>query len=158
MDIPNVTVTLTVPSDRLADLQRFCAGELQQAAPAEQPTITSVDTTAADQQEEKPKKPRKPRAKKPKKEAEAAEQEPKPEPEPSARMATTSVDEIDAHEEIAAEAEHPSEDALRAAVKEAVVNGELAKVQAAFAKVKAEAVSDVKPEDRATVIAAIEAD
>ena len=99
--------------------------------------------TEPEAQPEKPKKPRRVRRTK-------------------AQIAADKAAQADADqaEAIQAEAaaptpEAPSEDDVRAAVKAAVVDGQLEAVNKAFTLVGVECVSDVAEKDRATVIAAI---
>ncbi len=155
-DITTVTVTLTVPSDRLADLQKFCEGETYPAVPKPAPparaATTSIDEidaheASAPPEPEKPapKKRGRPKGSKNKAKAEAA-------PTPPAETA--------APEPAAPEpAVELSRDEVLAAIQKAVEAGATsADVQAALQGVEATCVSDIPEERRAEFVAALPGD
>lgn len=142
--IAEVSVTLTVPADRLADLARFCL-ELD-VAPAPAPAAAPEAEPAAPP--EKPKKPRRPRRTKAQIAADKAAEE-------AAKADEAQAEAVQA-EAAEAPADETSEDDLRAAVKAAVVDGKLEVVNEAFKLVGVDCVSDVKAEDRGRVVAAIQ--
>lgn len=123
--IPEVTVTLTVPADRLGDLQRFCQ-ETDTPAPA----AAEPEAEAAEPKPPKPKRGRPAGAKNKKK---------NPEPE------------------VVVDAELPSADEVRDAIRACVEKDPsgIDAVGKAFQTVGATDVSSIKPEDRAAIIAAL---
>ena len=150
--IPEVTVTLTVPADRLTDLQAFC-----------QETDTSVPGNLAPstEPEEKPKRGRgRPKGAKNKPKPEPTpeptpEPEPEPEPEPHqgdveavAAEAALKNDETPAEEATDA----PTLDDAKAAVQARITSHGLDSVKSILAEFTAAKLSDLDPKDYAAVI------
>ena len=149
--IHEVTVTISVPSDRLAELADFLLERTPTAARLlPPPGVSPVDGSDAGGErdvEAKPEKPKKP------KRTSSKKVEPKVEPDGVALVNDDTLsDGSDERDEPAV-----SEDDLRAAIKTAVVNGGIAQVTAALAAVGAASVSEIKAGDRATVLAALKA-
>lgn len=162
--IPEVTVTITVPTDRLADLQAFCQeiplairaiGEA--GVPAPRASTTSIDELDGGEglpmTPEKPKRKRRTKAEiaadKAKAEAEANKEPDPPQGDVEAVAAAAAAEAADD------EVEPPSVDDVRAAITKAAEAGKAEDVRALIKELGVPDVSSIPADKRAYVIEAL---